>query len=197
MRDRAPQVRFVDRTYVLPKVGAAGIPVVSVNAAKVDIKVLRIGDRNIAPTVRSDDFLSQLALPPTSVSFDVGYTGDNTAPSPDLLDVTLDRADYRPGDTLHATVHARFAGRATLVVGGSGTEALRDVDLAVGDTVIDMPVDKGWGTGAYAIVLAHRPLDVAAHRMPGRALGLAPFTVDAASSASGPSGSTSATCMGS
>lgn len=131
--------------------------------------------------VTSDD----PALPPTSVSFDVGYTGDNTAPSPDLLDVTLDRADYRPGDTLHATVHARFAGRATLVVGGSGTEALRDVDLAVGDTVIDTPVDKGWGTGAYAIVLAHRPLDVAARRMPGRALGLAPFTVDAASHALG------------
>ncbi len=120
-------------------------------------------------------------LPGTTVSFDVGFGADAKADSPDLLDVKLDKADYRPGDTLRATVSSRFAGHATLVVGQSGVEARREVDLAVGDTVIALPVDAAWGTGAYAMVLAQRPLDAPAKRMPGRAVGLAWFAVDGAS----------------
>ena len=121
-------------------------------------------------------------LPPTSLGFDVGFTGgDDADAAPDLLDVTLDRADYRAGDTLRATVTSRFAGRATLLIGEGAAQLRRDVDLAVGDTIIEAPVDARWGTGAYAVVLAHRPLDVAARRMPGRALGLRWFSVEAAS----------------
>ena len=60
VRDRSPQVHFVGKTYVLPRVGPEGIPVVSTNTTKVDIRVLRIGDRSLVPTVRSDDFLNQL-----------------------------------------------------------------------------------------------------------------------------------------
>ena len=37
-----------------------------------------------------------------------------------------------------------------------------------------------WGAGAYAVAFAHRPLDQAARRMPGRALGLAWFGIDQA-----------------
>ena len=45
-----------------------------------------------------------------------------------------------------------------------------------------MPFDVGadWGPGAYAVALTHRPLDVKAKRMPGRALGLAWFSIDEA-----------------
>ncbi len=60
VRDRSPQVRFTGRNYVLPRTGQEGIPVVSVNTAKVEVEVYRIGDRNLLPTVRSDDFLGQL-----------------------------------------------------------------------------------------------------------------------------------------
>ena len=61
VRDRSPQVRFTGRNYVLPRTGQEGIPVVSVNTAKVDVEVFRIGDRSLLPTIRSEDFLSQLA----------------------------------------------------------------------------------------------------------------------------------------
>ncbi len=44
---------------------------------------------------------------------------------------------------------------------------------------IDIPVGKDWGAGAYVVALAHRPLDKAAKRMPGRALGFAWFGLDA------------------
>ena len=41
-------------------------------------------------------------------------------------------------------------------------------------------VGADWGAGAYAVALTHRPLDVKAKRMPGRALGLAWFAIDEA-----------------
>ena len=43
-----------------------------------------------------------------------------------------------------------------------------------------MPFKVGadWGAGAYAVALTHRPLDVKAKRMPGRAMGLAWFSID-------------------
>ncbi|RUP16607.1 MAG: alpha-2-macroglobulin family protein, partial [Methylobacterium sp.] len=61
VRDRAPQVRFTGRNYVLPRTGQAGVPLVSVNAPKLDVEVLRIGDRSLLPTLRSEDFLGQLS----------------------------------------------------------------------------------------------------------------------------------------
>ncbi len=44
-----------------------------------------------------------------------------------------------------------------------------------------MPFTVGadWGPGAYAVALTHRPLDVQAKRMPGRAIGLAWFAIGA------------------
>ena len=60
VRDRSPQVRFAGKSYVLPRIGPEGIPVISVNTSKVDVQILRIGDRNLAPTLGSDDFLNQL-----------------------------------------------------------------------------------------------------------------------------------------
>ncbi|HEX4768706.1 MAG TPA: alpha-2-macroglobulin [Lichenihabitans sp.] len=120
------------------------------------------------------------SLPPTSITFDVGWSAEASAPTPDLLDVTLDRKDYAPGDALHVAVHARFAGEATLAVANSRVRALKTVDLRAGDNTIDLPVGTDWGTGAYALVMAHRPLDAKAKRMPGRALGVAWFSIDAA-----------------
>ena len=54
VRDRAPQVRFTGRNYVLPRTGQEGLPLISVNTAKVNVDIYRIGDRSIAPTVRTE-----------------------------------------------------------------------------------------------------------------------------------------------
>ena len=61
VRDRSPQVHFTGKNYVLPRVGQEGIPVVSVNTQKIAVDIVRIGDRNLLPTVRSEDFLTQLS----------------------------------------------------------------------------------------------------------------------------------------
>src|SRR3954452_16540875 len=61
VRDRKPFVRFTGRAYVLPRTGQRGIPVVSVNTQSVDIKVFRIGDRNLINTVIDNDFQRTLS----------------------------------------------------------------------------------------------------------------------------------------
>ena len=114
----------------------------------------------------------------TSVSFIVGWSGDQTADTPDLLDMTLDRASYRSGDTMKVHLNPRFAGKATLAVVGDKMHEIRVVDVAAAGSDIALPVRADWGPGAYLVVLAHRPLDQAAKRMPGRSLGTAWFDID-------------------
>jgi hypothetical protein len=116
---------------------------------------------------------------PTSVTFSVGWSGEATADTPDLLDVTLDREDYKPGEAMKLKIASHFAGSATVAILGDELNYTSLIDLQKGDNVTTIPVSADWGTGAYAVVLAHRPLDQAAQRMPGRALGLAWFSIDA------------------
>ncbi|MEW5422363.1 alpha-2-macroglobulin family protein [Amorphus sp. 3PC139-8] len=61
VRDQSPTARFSGRAYVLPKTGAAGVPVTTINTRKLDIEILRIGDRGLVGTVRDGDFRRQLS----------------------------------------------------------------------------------------------------------------------------------------
>ncbi|MGL4241891.1 MAG: MG2 domain-containing protein, partial [Beijerinckiaceae bacterium] len=61
VRDRQPAVRFTGRNYVLPKTGQDGIPVVTVNTPKLDVEVIRVGERNMINSIHSEEFLTQLS----------------------------------------------------------------------------------------------------------------------------------------
>jgi len=61
VRDRSPAARFAGKTYVLPNKGQQGIPVISVNTSKVNVEILRIGDRALARTVVDGDVTNQLS----------------------------------------------------------------------------------------------------------------------------------------
>ncbi|MFB2533023.1 MG2 domain-containing protein [Paracoccus sp. p3-h83] len=52
IRDRAPQVRFEGRAYVLPRSADAGLPVVSVNTDRLNLELIRVGDRNLIRSLR-------------------------------------------------------------------------------------------------------------------------------------------------
>ena len=114
----------------------------------------------------------------TSLAFTAGWSGDATAETPDLLEVTLDKKEYRAGETAKLTVKSRAAGLATIAIVADQVHDIRTSEVGVGDTQIEIPVKADWGAGAYALVTAHRPLDRAANRMPGRALGLAWFAIE-------------------
>ena len=52
----------------------------------------------------------------TSLTFDAGFYAESSADTPDLLEVALDKPDYKSGDTMNVAVTARTAGRLTLNV---------------------------------------------------------------------------------
>ena len=119
----------------------------------------------------------------TSVSFTVGWSGDETADVPDLLDVALDKDAYRPGETIVARLSPRFSGKATIALVSDKVHDVRVVDVAADGTSVSIPVKAEWGAGAYLVAMAHRPLDEVARRMPGRSLGLTWFEIDRAARA--------------
>ncbi|MCC0063345.1 MAG: alpha-2-macroglobulin family protein [Defluviimonas sp.] len=60
VRDRSPAVRFPGRAYVLPRSGSVGVPVETVNTGTLDLRLLRLSDRNLVRTFREDLFARPL-----------------------------------------------------------------------------------------------------------------------------------------
>lgn len=60
IRDRAPVVRFPGRGYVLPATGPRALPVETVNADRLDLRLLRISDRNLVTAIRQGNFAQGL-----------------------------------------------------------------------------------------------------------------------------------------
>ncbi|WP_112875324.1 alpha-2-macroglobulin family protein [Paracoccus endophyticus] len=60
VRDRAPQARFAGRSYVLPATGDQGLTLRTVNAARVDLTLYRMSDRNIVRALREGIFATPI-----------------------------------------------------------------------------------------------------------------------------------------
>jgi alpha-2-macroglobulin len=116
--------------------------------------------------------------PITSVQFDVGWYSDGSADTPDLLETSIDKPQYSSGDSMVVSVNARTAGKLTVNVLGDRLLTTQSLDVKEGTSQVRIPVGKDWGTGAYVMTTLRRPLDAAAKRMPGRAIGLKWFGID-------------------
>ncbi len=116
--------------------------------------------------------------PLTSVQFDVGWYSDGSADTPDLLETSIDKPEYQSGDTMVVTVNARSAGKLTINVLGDRLLTTQTSQVKEGTSQVRIAVGKDWGTGAYVLATLRRPLDAAAQRMPGRAIGLKWFGID-------------------
>lgn len=109
----------------------------------------------------------------TSVRFFAGwYAPADTSASPDMLEMSLDKPAYKPGDTARLRVVPRAPGEAIVTVLSDRVIALETESLVTGENVIELPVTDDWGAGVYVTVSALRPMDVPAGRNPSRALGL-------------------------
>lgn len=116
--------------------------------------------------------------PTTTVSFDAGFYAEATADTPDLLEIALDKPEYRAGDTMTVAVTARTAGKVLVNIMGDRLISSQSQDVQAGVSQIRLPVGRDWGNGAYVVATLLRPLDVAAQRMPGRAIGVQWFSID-------------------
>ena len=114
----------------------------------------------------------------TSLTFDAGFYAEANADTPDLLEVALDKSDYKSGDAVTVSVTARTAGRLTLNVFTDRLVATTSQDVKAGSARVPLTVGKDWGTGAYLVATLRRPLDAPAQRMPGRAIGVQWFSID-------------------
>ncbi len=118
----------------------------------------------------------------SSVVFNAGwYTGGETAESPEMLDVALDKATYQPGETAKLRIATKQGGKALVTVLGRGLLSSQEIELPKGGGDVDIKVGDDWGPGAYATALLYRPMDEVAKRMPSRAIGVRWIGIDQAS----------------
>jgi len=52
--DRKPQIRFSGAGYVLPKQDTSGLPVSTINVDKVKLRLLRVNERNLVPSIDAE-----------------------------------------------------------------------------------------------------------------------------------------------
>ncbi|MBI3703400.1 MAG: alpha-2-macroglobulin family protein, partial [Rhizobiales bacterium] len=114
----------------------------------------------------------------TSLNFDAGFYAESSADTPDLLEVALDKTDYKSGDSMNVAVTATTPGRLTINVFTDRLVASQSQEVKAGTTQVKLAVGKDWGTGAYLVATLRRPLDAPAQRMPGRAIGVQWFSID-------------------
>ncbi len=129
---------------------------------------------------RLDVKSTELDGPLTSVQFDVGWYSDGSVDTPDLLETSIDKPEYKSGDTMTVSVNARTEGLLTVNVVGDRLLTTQSANVKAGTNTVSLTVGKDWGTGAYVVATLRQPLDEAAKRMPGRAIGLKWFSIDKA-----------------
>jgi uncharacterized protein YfaS (alpha-2-macroglobulin family) len=114
-----------------------------------------------------------------SSSFYAGwYAPADASSTPDTLELSLDREDYRPGDTATLRIVPRYAGTALVTVMSNRVIDMQAVEVSEGENLIPLTVTDDWGAGAYVTAQVIRPMNVAAGQNPARALGLAHAAID-------------------
>jgi len=92
VKDRNPSVRFAGRSYVLPRTGQTGIPLISVNSTATKLALYRIGDRNLIASVMGSDFRTQIngygAADIADKNGTLVWQGEMGTPAPTNEDIT-------------------------------------------------------------------------------------------------------------
>ncbi|WP_323763911.1 alpha-2-macroglobulin family protein [Marinovum sp.] len=106
------------------------------------------------------------------------YAPAETAETPDMLELSLDKPAYRPGETATLRLVPRHAGIALITVMSHRLIGMQSVAVSAGENTVTLPVTEDWGAGAYVSAMVIRPMDAPAGQTPSRALGLAHAAID-------------------
>ncbi len=115
----------------------------------------------------------------SSMSFWSGwYAPADVSSTPDTLELSLDKPAYKSGETAQLRIVPRAAGTALITVLSNRLVHMEAVEVKEGENLIPLNVTDEWGAGVYVTASVLRPMDVAAGRVPSRALGLSYASVD-------------------
>ena len=114
-----------------------------------------------------------------SFAFRSGWAAtDGAADTPDKVEVTVEQARYKLGDTARLRIVPPFAGKVRLMVARDKVFETRELDVPREGTTVEIPVGADWGSGAYVLASLYRPADGGRGHLPIRAIGLAWVGVD-------------------
>lgn len=116
----------------------------------------------------------------TAVTFSAGWVATaERADTPDMLELSLDRERYRPGDTASVRIEPRYAGTALVTVLTDRVRWHQMVSVPREGTEVAIPVSAEWSPGAYVAVSLVRPAGSGTDTpLPRRAVGIAWMEVD-------------------
>lgn len=114
----------------------------------------------------------------TSVTFYAGWYVSQTSDTPEILDLALDRATYKPGEQVKVQILPRMAGQALVAIVSDRVLETQLITVGEDGGSASFTVSPEWGPGTYATAILYRPMDSAAKRMPGRAVGVKWLPVD-------------------
>ena len=109
---------------------------------------------------------------PASVAFSSGWYASESGDTPDILDVALDKASYKPGEQAQVKISPRMAGEAIVAIVSDKVLAMQTVTVPEDGATVSFEIGPDWGPGAYLMAELYRPMDTEAKRMPGRAIGV-------------------------
>ena len=115
----------------------------------------------------------------SSTDFYAGwYVPADAASTPDTLELSLDKPEYRSGEQAQLRLVPRYAGTALISVMSNRLIAMKAVQVTEGENLIPLDVTDEWGAGAYVTAQVIRPMDEPAGQNPARALGLSYARID-------------------
>ncbi|HPQ97544.1 MAG TPA: hypothetical protein PLN94_18355, partial [Thiolinea sp.] len=116
-------------------------------------------------------------------AFSAGWVGDDggQATRPDQIELKLDKAAYREGDTARLTIRPPAAGEAVVAVESDHLLWSQPLSLPPAGTEVEIPLGTGsdWARhDLYVSVVSFRPADSNQKIAPNRALGLLHLPLD-------------------
>ncbi len=115
----------------------------------------------------------------SSADFYAGwYVPADTASTPDVLDLSLDKPGYVSGQTAQLRLVPRYAGTALVTVMSNRLVSMKAVEVVKGENLIALDVTDEWGAGAYVTASVIRPMDVGGGQNPARSMGLSYAKID-------------------
>ncbi|WP_337267185.1 alpha-2-macroglobulin family protein [Oryzifoliimicrobium ureilyticus] len=117
--------------------------------------------------------------PASSVEFDAGwFVAATSTETPDGLEIALDKASYKVGETAHLKVASRYAGQLMVTIGHEKLIDVKNAEIAANGGEMDLPVTADWGAGTYVTATLFRPGDAQDNHMPMRSIGIKWLKVD-------------------